>query len=278
MVDGPPPHRRGQAPSQSHGPGQGLRARGFGRRALGCVARGGGGGRGPPGTRASWAAKGSTGRRAARGPLGWGCGRACGVGVGPGGGGGGANGTSRHIQHSPNTPTTGLRERRNDTSGSTGRSGRQNAATRRNMRREERVTVQGPVKQQQPDGMSHGGGGNNMCAPPPPPPSPRALHSKRAQGSGVCGFGGGGTGSGMSTPSTLYPSCGGHQVQSPPVTGMPLKGAEEGFVVVPPRAVRPPPRAQVSARGGGGGQGGAWPLVAMGDADTPLDLLSGPTA
>ena len=32
------------------------------------------------------------------------------------------------------------------------------AATRRNMRREERVTVQGPVKEQQPDGMSHRGG------------------------------------------------------------------------------------------------------------------------
>ena len=61
-------------------------------------------------------------------------------------------------QHSPNTPTTGLRERGNDTSKSTGRSGRQNAATRRNMRREERVTVQGPVKEQQPDGMSHRGG------------------------------------------------------------------------------------------------------------------------
>ena len=35
-----------------------------------------------------------------------------------------------------------------DTSRSTGRSGRQKAATRRNMRREERVTVQGPVKKQ----------------------------------------------------------------------------------------------------------------------------------
>ena len=57
----------------------------------------------------------------------------------------------------PGTPTTGLRERGNDTSRSTGRSGRQNAATRRNMRREERVTVQGPVKKQQPDGMSHRG-------------------------------------------------------------------------------------------------------------------------
>ena len=40
----------------------------------------------------------------------------------------------------------GLRERGNDTSRSTGRSRRQNAATPRSMRREERVTVQGPVK------------------------------------------------------------------------------------------------------------------------------------
>ena len=53
---------------------------------------------------------------------------------------------------------TGLRERGKDTSRSTGRSGRQNAATQRNMRRGDRVTVQGPVKEQQPDGMSHGGG------------------------------------------------------------------------------------------------------------------------
>ena len=37
------------------------------------------------------------------------------------------------------------------------------AATQRNMRREEWVTVQGPVKEQQPDGMSHrGGGGGNQ--------------------------------------------------------------------------------------------------------------------
>ena len=60
---------------------------------------------------------------------------------------------------SPGTPAIGLRERGNDTSRSTGRSGRQNAATRRNMRREERVTAQGPVKEQPPDGMSHGGWG-----------------------------------------------------------------------------------------------------------------------
>ena len=51
----------------------------------------------------------------------------------------------------------GLRKRGNDISKSTGRSGRQNAATRRNMRREERVTVQGHVKEQQPDGMSYRG-------------------------------------------------------------------------------------------------------------------------
>ena len=59
---------------------------------------------------------------------------------------------------------TGLRERGNETSKSTGRSGRQKAVTRRNMQREERVTVQGPVKEQQPDGMSHRGeGGGHKC-------------------------------------------------------------------------------------------------------------------
>ena len=61
----------------------------------------------------------------------------------------------RSNQHNPSTPTTGLRQRE---SRNTGRSGRQTAATRRNMQREERVTVQGPVKKQQPDGMSHRGG------------------------------------------------------------------------------------------------------------------------
>ena len=78
------------------------------------------------------------------------------------GGGGGADAQTAHqchIQHSPGTPTTGLRECGNDTSRSTGRSGRQNAATRRNMRREERVTVQGPVKEQQRNGISHRGRG-----------------------------------------------------------------------------------------------------------------------
>ena len=63
----------------------------------------------------------------------------------------------RSNQHNPSTPTTGLCQRENDTSRSTGRSGRQNAATRRNVRREEWLTAQGPVKKQQTDGMAHRG-------------------------------------------------------------------------------------------------------------------------
>ena len=57
------------------------------------------------------------------------------------------------------------------------------AATRRNVRRAERVTVQGPVKKQEPDGMSHGGGGGPFVFAlnprplipflDPPPPTPR---------------------------------------------------------------------------------------------------------
>ena len=78
-------------------------------------------------------------------------------------------GTPATSSTTPGTPTTGLRERGNDTSRSTGRSGRQNAATRRNMRREERVTVQGPVKEQQPDGMSHTGVAKGAPTTPPPP-------------------------------------------------------------------------------------------------------------
>ena len=66
----------------------------------------------------------------------------------------------------PAHQTTGLRERGNDTSRSTGPSGRKNVATRRNMRREERVTVQGPVKKLQPDGMSHRGGGGRTIPIP----------------------------------------------------------------------------------------------------------------
>ena len=47
------------------------------------------------------------------------------------------------------------------------------AATRRNMRREERVTVQGPVKKQHPDGMSRRGKGD-----PPPELCPSLLQSQ----------------------------------------------------------------------------------------------------
>ena len=84
----------------------------------------------------------------------------------------------------PSTPTLGPRQCEPDTSGITGPSGRQNTVPRRNMQREDRVTVQGPVKRQQPDGMSDGGGGGGLrcaCAwrgrsggrPPPPPRPPR---------------------------------------------------------------------------------------------------------
>ena len=61
---------------------------------------------------------------------------------------------------------------------STGRSGPQKAATRRNMRREERVTVQGPVKEQQPDGMSHrgeAGVGQGSKWPSSPQVGPEAM-------------------------------------------------------------------------------------------------------
>ena len=64
----------------------------------------------------------------------------------------------------PSAPTTGLCERGNDTTRNTGRSGRQKAATRRSTRREERVTVQDPVKKQQPDGMSQKWGGCSLIS------------------------------------------------------------------------------------------------------------------
>ena len=57
----------------------------------------------------------------------------------------------------------GLRERGNNTSRSTGCSGRQNAATQRNMRREERVTVRGPVKKQQPVPLTASARFNGIC-------------------------------------------------------------------------------------------------------------------
>ena len=62
-----------------------------------------------------------------------------------------------HSAQSQRTNRWAPRTRKRHQRRSTGRSGGQKAATRRNMRREERVTVQGPVKKQQPDGMSHRG-------------------------------------------------------------------------------------------------------------------------
>ena len=78
--------------------------------------------------------------------------------------------------------TTGLRERGNNTSRSTGRSGRQKAATRRNMRREERVTVQGPVKEQQSDGMSRRGVRQRSPSRHSGPSSPRVTVSRGLPG------------------------------------------------------------------------------------------------
>ena len=65
--------------------------------------------------------------------------------------------------------------RGNDTTRSTGPSGRQSAATRRSTRTGERVTIQGPVKKPQPDGMSHGGGAwtaQTVKRPPQQPAQP----------------------------------------------------------------------------------------------------------
>ena len=68
-----------------------------------------------------------------------------------------------HKRHPPqpaqprHTPTTALREWGNNTSRRSGRSSRQNATTQCSMRREEQLTVQAPVKKQQPDEMSQWG-------------------------------------------------------------------------------------------------------------------------
>ena len=70
----------------------------------------------------------------------------------------------------PSAPSTGPRCRGNDTTRNTGRNGRQIALAGRSTRTDERVTVQGPVKKPQPDGMSHGGSAGAVHPPPPPPP------------------------------------------------------------------------------------------------------------
>ena len=60
----------------------------------------------------------------------------------------------------------------------TGRSGRQNALTRRSMRRDEQVTVQGPVETPQPDGMSHGAGGHAVSHSDLRPPFAQVLKNQ----------------------------------------------------------------------------------------------------
>ena len=65
-----------------------------------------------------------------------------------------ASNDPRNHQHNPQcanywAPLTPQRHHK----GHTGRSGRQKAATRRNMRRDDRGTVQGPVKKLQPDAL-----------------------------------------------------------------------------------------------------------------------------
>ena len=82
-------------------------------------------------------------------------------------GGGGTRTPPAATSTAPAHQTTGLRERGNDTSGSTGRSGRQNAATRRNMRREERMTVRKGLASRR--NVTHGGGGGGS------PPRPSSL-------------------------------------------------------------------------------------------------------
>ena len=80
----------------------------------------------------------------------------------------GVGNKNRETTPAPTTTTPScqlLRQREKDTSRNTGRSGRQNAVTRYSTRREERVTVQGPVKKQQPNRMSHRGSVGQICDP-----------------------------------------------------------------------------------------------------------------
>ena len=80
------------------------------------------------------------------------------------GAGGGVKRPPQQPAQPPVHPATGPCYRGNDTTRNAGRSDRQNAFTRRSTQREERVTVQGPVKKPQPDERSHGGGGGQRVA------------------------------------------------------------------------------------------------------------------
>ena len=133
-------------------------------------------------------------------------------------------------QHSPGTPTTGLRERGNDTSRSTGRSGRQNAATRRNTRREDRVTAQGPVKTQQRDGLSHRGGGGV----PPIAVFPKSPGSRITRPVPVKGNQGTQSASGHSTRAAAL-----DDPMTPPHTSQQLTGRQYRALVSLPWAAAP---------------------------------------
>ena len=65
--------------------------------------------------------------------------------------------------------------------GSTGRSGRQKAATRRNMRREERVTVQGPVKKETTTRRNVTRGGRDAIEGKGPQRRPRRRLDRRLE-------------------------------------------------------------------------------------------------
>ena len=91
----------------------------------------------------------------------------------PDGGGGGlhqllgaADAQTARNQHSPGTPTTGLREHGNDTSRSTGRSGPQNAATRRSNAKGRTGDCPGPHKETATRrNVTQGGGGGLRRGP-----------------------------------------------------------------------------------------------------------------
>ena len=88
------------------------------------------------------------------------------------------------------------------------------------MRREERVTVQGPVKKQQPDGMSHRGGGGRSWG--------RAL--EQAVGSGTVVVRGGDVGKKDMGPG-VWPAAQGRVVN-------PCQLSSTAFLLLPPT---PPP-------------------------------------
>ena len=102
------------------------------------------------------------------------------------------------------------------------------------MRREDRVTVQGPVKKQRPDGMSHRGG--THLRPPPPPPQKQPLW----RGGGA----GGASGSGMGLD--CHPDARGHRPPTPAsqprivVLGLWKAGPHGPFTFHDPNSGQPP--------------------------------------